>query len=302
MELRHLRYFQTVAEELHFNRAAERLNISQPPLSQQIKQLELELGVELFSRTKRKVELTAPGKAFLAETRKILAHIEFAANLVKDVNSGERGSLRLGSIYSGIYTIIPRLLRRFGEEYPNVTVDIQELTISQQLERLHEGKIDAGILRMPILDPDIETRIIFHEGIVAALPANHVLAERASISLSELAQYPIILSGIGLRKNFRQQVLDLFNERDIPVSVAREVAEMHTLISLVGAGLGLALVPESVSRIQIADVVYLPLLEATPKVGVALAWHKERKIPALNRLIEVMFETEFDGVRNPVAA
>ncbi|APO70685.1 LysR family transcriptional regulator protein (plasmid) [Rhizobium gallicum] len=292
MELRHLRYFVAVAEELHFNRAADRLHMSQPPLSQQIKQLEDELRVPLLNRTKRHVSLTSAGVAFLAEVRKILAHIDYAVTVARDMGSGERGALRFGSIYSAIYSVMPTILRSLSKSYPNLAVDVFELTIAQQLEQLKDGKIDVGILRLPIFDDLVNTRTIFEEGLMAVVPSMHPLARQREVSLDELVDHPLILSGIGLRANFRQQTLDILSRQQKPLIIAREVAEMHTLISLVGSGLGVALVPETVSRIKIADVTYLPLSDEVPKVGVALAWHRERETPALLRLMEVVFSLD----------
>ncbi|HEY6868943.1 MAG TPA: LysR substrate-binding domain-containing protein [Novosphingobium sp.] len=285
MELRHLRYFIAVAEELHFSRAAARLHVAQPPLSTQIRQLEDEIGVALFLRTKRRVELTEAGEAFLVEARRVLGILERGVAVAREIGTGRRGTLRLGSVYSAIYAVVPQLLRALSAQFPDIAVELAEMTVQQQLEALGNGSIDVGILRSPIHDPQIETRLLFREGIVALVPAGHPLAGRGAIHVADLVPYPFLLSGIGLQSSFRQHVLGLFDRLGLVPNIAREIAEIHSIISLVGAGLGVALAPETVSHIRVSDVTYLRILDDIPQIEVSLAWHRDVRPPALGALL-----------------
>ncbi|MDO7836373.1 LysR substrate-binding domain-containing protein [Sphingobium sp. HBC34] len=288
MELRHLRYFIAVAEELHFSRAAARLHVAQPPLSTQIKQLEEEMGVALFLRTKRRVELTEAGSAFLIEARRVLGILDRGVALAREIGTGQRGTLRLGSVYSAIYAVVPQMLRAFAAQHPDISVELSEMTVQQQLDALASGAIDVGILRSPIHDPSIETHLLFREGIVALVPTGHALAARGAIHVADLAPYPFLLSGIGLHSSFRQHVLSLFDRLGIMPNIAREIGEIHSIISLVGAGLGVALAPATVSHIRVSDVTYLPILDDMPQIEVSLAWHRDVRPPALSALLAMV--------------
>ncbi|MEO7915592.1 MAG: LysR substrate-binding domain-containing protein [Novosphingobium sp.] len=288
MELRHLRYFIAVAEELHFSRAAARLNVSQPPLSTQIRQLEEEIGAPLFLRTQRRVELTKAGEAFLIEAQRVMGILERGVALAREIGTGQRGTLRLGSVYSAIYAVVPQLLRALSARYPDIAVELAEMTVQQQIDALTNGIIDVGILRSPVHDPRIETRLLFREGIVALVPAGHELAARGAIHVAELAPYPFLLSGIGLHSSFRQHVLGTFERLGVVPNIAREIGEIHSIISLVGAGLGVALAPATVSHIRVSDVAYLPILDEVPQIEVSLAWHRDVQLPALAALLELV--------------
>lgn len=290
VEMRHLRYFVAVAEELNFNRAAERLGMAQPPLSQQIKQLESELQIILFNRTSRGVDLTPGGKAFLAQARLLLARTEIAVTEARRVAREEHEELRLGAVYSALFSFAPRLMRRLGERFPEMFVHLSEMTISDQMAALRDGAIDAGLVRMPVSAPYLATRILLEEPLIAILPMGHALLDQTAVSLEELAREPLIVSGYGPEPSFRQQVLWLFRERGIPVTVSRQVPDMHTLIAAVGMGLGVSLVPGSIERTQFADVAYRPLLDDIPTVALALAWNRDLHSPIVEKLIDVAAE------------
>lgn len=300
MEFRQLRYFIAVAEELHFNHAAKRLNMAQPPLSQQIKKLEDELGVKLFERTKRSVQLTAAGKAFLGQARRVLAGADFAKEVARQVGRGERGTIDLGVIYSAVYTLVPRVLRAFGQEIPGMQVNVQEMTISQQIAALLDGKIQIGVLRPPIQSADLRLRPVLSEDLVAILPVGHPLEAKSSVTLAELAENPFITFSNELQYNFRHLILDHYHAMGIQLNVSRQVAEMHTLIGFVGGGLGVSLVPASLQSIHISDVVYRPVSDRTPKVSVSLAWHKDFETPMMQRyldLIESCYSSPANGAK-----
>ena len=173
MESRHLHYFLVVAEELSFTHAAKKLNMAQPPLSVQIKRLETEIGVPLFTRTKRRVELTEAGKAFLAETRRVLSIVDRSVVMARDIGMGRRGILRLGAVATTIYSVVPSILRVFGKMYPDISIELSEMTVPQQIEALNNGDIDVGILRTSIHAKDIETCRLYKEHIVGPVPSDH---------------------------------------------------------------------------------------------------------------------------------
>src|SRR6185503_16645682 len=190
MELRHLRYFIAVAEELHFGRAAERLFISQPPLSMQIQQLEREVGFALFFRTKRHVELSPAGRHFLDEARDIMSSLERATAAARRVARGEAGWLGIGFVGSATYEVLPVLLRQFRQEFPDVELVLRELASAPQPQAPKDGRIHVGLARPAIDEPGIRCKPILRELLVAALPSNHPLTERERIGLSELAEEP----------------------------------------------------------------------------------------------------------------
>jgi DNA-binding transcriptional LysR family regulator len=193
MELRHLRYFVTVAEELHFGRAAQRLQIAQPPLSQQIRQLEEELGVQLFHRTKRSVQLTEAGQLFLEEACQILTRAEQAIQIVQRADRGETGRLTLSFVGSATYSVLPVVLKVFRRRFPEVLLSLHEMTTTQQVQALHEDRIHLGFVRPPIYEQELMIESILKEPFVAVLPEFHRLANETQISLLTLANDPFIL-------------------------------------------------------------------------------------------------------------
>ena len=186
MELRHLRYFVVVAEELHFRRAAERLHMSQPPLSQQIRALEEEVGATLLLRNQRRVELTAAGVVFLERARQILADVEDAARQARRVQRGEVGRLAVGFVGSAMYSFVPDLLRRFGEHAPDVTLRLHEMGTTEQLRQLEDGRLDVGFLRAARSRPELKIEIVAEEPVIAALPDLHPLAAKPRLTLADL--------------------------------------------------------------------------------------------------------------------
>lgn len=275
MELRQLRYFLAVAEELNFTRAAERVGIAQPPLSMQISGLERELGVPLFTRTKRRVALTAAGEALVRHARRVINTTQQAADVVQAIARGEEGSLSIGAIFSSIYTVVPRALRAYTGSHPGVDLRLQEMTNVQQVLALREGRIDLGILRGPLADPDLDTTVLFSEPFVAAIPADHPLAEKTRVSPDDVAAYPLISISPAANQTFSARMVGTLFDRDHHLNIVQEVVDMHTLIGLVGAGLGISVVPASLQSIRISQVVYRPFTRATPSTAMQMAWRKD---------------------------
>jgi DNA-binding transcriptional LysR family regulator len=277
MELRHLRYFVAVAEELHFHRAAERLHISQPPLSQQIRALEAELGVSLFERNRRRVELTPAGTSFLADARSILEATQRASDKARRVAAGELGSLSIGFVGSATFSpVLPAILRDFRTRYPDVGLSLRELQTAEQLAALAAGRIDVGVIRGPLkaadLDPGLEFAVIQREQLVVAVPEAHPLADSARLRASDLRGETFVI----LRRHESPGLFASLNEvmraaGGVPEDVL-EVAEMQTIIALVASGVGVSLVPAAVADSERAGVAFRPLADPSPTTELALAW------------------------------
>lgn len=286
MELRHLRYFIAVAEELHFRRAAERLHMSQPPLSQQIRQLEEEVGATLLSRNQRKVELTAAGAAFLVRAREILDAVEDAARQARRVQRGEVGRLAVGFVGSAMYSFVPELLRAFREHAPDIALRLHERGTTEQLRQLDDGRLDVGFLRIPGRWPGLTFETVLEEPVVAALPDTHLLAQRPLVSLDDLEGEPLVLltpaGSPGLSAALAPSISRLGGEERI----VQEVAEMQTVIGLVAAGVGVSLVPESVRALVRHGVTYRPLDGDAPVVKLAMAWRTTDESPVLASFLE----------------
>lgn len=291
MELRHLRYFVAVAEELNFSRAAERLHIAQPPLSKQIRDLEAELGVVLFNRTKRRVELTAPGQVFLEKVHQSIQSIEQAVEAVQRASRGEIGRLSVGFNSSATYSVLPQILRGFRERYPQVELYLHELTTSQQLECLHQHQIDAGILYLPIESSALKVVSILKERLVVAMPESHPLAVSSQISIRALSCEPFIIPPHRLGGGLYSKIMQFFQQSGFNPTVVQEAMQLQTMISLVAGGVGVALVPASLQNLQRAGVVYRCLQELTPEVTIAIAWRQQDDgSPVLQKFIDAVRE------------
>lgn len=274
MELRHLRYFLAVAETLNFSRAAEKLHIAQPALSKQIRNLEELVGAQLFQRSKHQVSLTLAGEVFKQQAALVLEQAKRAAHLAQRVDRGEIGRLSIGFVGSASYSFLPWVLRQFHSKYPDVELTLGEMDAPTQTAALRDGRIDIGFLRLPVIDKDIAFEAIFHEKFIVALPADHRLARADRISVHELAEDRFIMFPERGGSGFRTQISDICQAFGFLPLIAQEAAPMQNVIGLVGAGLGISIVPESVQKIQMPEVVYRPLLEDLPMATIALAWRK----------------------------
>jgi DNA-binding transcriptional LysR family regulator len=287
MELRHLRYFVAVAEELHFRRAAERLHMSQPPLSQQIRRLEEEVGATLLVRNQRRVELTAAGAAYLTRAREILLAVEDAAREARRVQRGEVGRLAVGFVGSALYSVVPELLRAFRDRHPDVGLRLHELGTTEQLRRLEDGRLDIGFLRAPGGRPGLSIETVLREPVVAALPDVHPLARGGEVRAAQLAGEPLVLMTRAGAPGLRAALAPLTDGLGED-AIVQEVAEMQTLIGLVAAGVGVSLVPESVRALARAGVVYRPLNGEAPTVALSAAWRTGDDSPVLAAFLELM--------------
>ena len=281
MELRKLRYFVVLAEELHFGRAARRLHITQPPLSMAIQSLEEELGVKLFTRAPRRVAVTHAGAAFLEQARTLLARAQDAIELARAADRGEVGRLTIGFMSATIYTLLPPLLRDFAARFPAVKLELRELAMPQQLVQLRSGEIDVGFVRPPVEDAELEAETVLREPLVVALPRGHPLAKLRRIPARRLGAESFVLFQRQPGLVLHHLVVRFCVQNGFTPRVAQEATQSHAVVGLVSAGIGVALVPESVQKTRMRGVEYRPLLEKSPPVETALAWRRADASPAL---------------------
>ncbi|EFH82587.1 LysR family transcriptional regulator [Ktedonobacter racemifer] len=294
MELRHLRYFVAVAEELHFGRAATRLSIMQPSLSQQIQQLEDELGFPLFRRTKRSVELTDAGSVFLDAARKVLLQVQEAKQAAQRAHRGEAGRLVIGYISSSTYDVLPLMLRLFRERFPQVEVALRELTTHEQLRALEEGAIQIGLIRLPINAPWVSVQVVRREPIVCVLPERHPLAAHERIPGTLLAQEPFVLQSRQQGSGYHVYLMKLCLGYGFTPNVVQEVTQMHAIVGMVAAGIGVSLVPLSTQNIRSQGVVYRELEGEAPITEVAVAWRSDAHSRLIQNFLSVAREATPD--------
>lgn len=290
IELRHLRYFTAVAEELNFTRAAARLHMAQPPLSQQIRQLEEELGVRLFDRTKHEVKLTDAGRVVLAEARRTLEQAERVAIAAQRVSQGVFGRLRVGFPGSFPHTTLPAILRTFRAKFPGVELTLHERSTEEQIEALEAGAIDVGFLRLPVENAPAGLAIqpILREPLIVALPKRHALARRPKVTARALANEPFILFPRHGAPGLYDQIEAICRRAKFKPSVAQEATQIQTIISLVSAGLGVAIVPQSMQTLHREQVVYRPLAGKSVMTEMAIAYEKDNPSMALRSFLGVL--------------
>ncbi|MGV0837534.1 LysR substrate-binding domain-containing protein [Mycolicibacterium thermoresistibile] len=291
MELRHLRYFRTVAEELHFGRAAERLNIAQPPLSQQIRQLERELGVTLLDRSTRKVELTPAGAAYLDRVVAILEAVEDAGELARRIAEGATGRLVIGCVGSATYSLLPALVLTLGAALPDVDVNLRgEMLAPAQITALLSGEIDLGLLRPPVDQPGLVTETLRRDRLLVALPAGHRLADRDELHIGDLRGEQFIVHAGHGRSVMNTVLAALCADAGFVPQIRHEVAETSTLVSLVAAGLGVAVVPEPTATLDVAGVRYRRLPADTVGVDLVAAYPAQPESALIGRALTVLRE------------
>ncbi|MFC0667623.1 LysR substrate-binding domain-containing protein [Azotobacter chroococcum] len=291
MELRHLRYFIAVAEELHFGRAAEQLGISQPPLSQQIQALEEELGVRLFERTNRRVALSEVGRLFLPEARQVLAQLEQAVAVARRAQCGELGELKVGFTSSAPFTsTIPRAIRAFRQACPEVHLDLRELSSRGVAEAVHEGRLQVGVLRpLAPLPEELVALELFAEPLVVVLPVGHPLAGGADgVPLAALGEEPFVFFPRSFGTGLYDQLLELARAAGFVPRIVQEASEAMTLIGLVATGLGVTVLPASFSRMRIDGVVCRTLLDPGATTAVWLVRRRNEDSPLVRRFAELL--------------
>jgi DNA-binding transcriptional LysR family regulator len=318
LELRQLRYFVTVAEELHFGRAAARLHMTQPPLSQAIAALEDGLGTALFLRNRRTVALTPAGSALLPEAKRLLGEAAALPELARRAASGEAGRLALAFVTSADYSVLPPFLRRYSERYPGVQLSLHEATSDVQADELLRGRIDAGLLIPPLPDrarAALDYMKVLDEPLILCAPAGLPLppsttagtrgraraapasgradpAEApclgAPVRLQDLPPLPLIIFPRAISPALHDAILSCFRAAGITPAIGQQAIQMQTIVSLVSSGMGLALVPQSVSNLMRPGVEYRALADPTPLVETGIAWRRDNPSPVLKGFLELL--------------
>jgi DNA-binding transcriptional LysR family regulator len=285
MELRHLRAFVAVADELHFGRAAARLHMAQPPLSQLLRRLEGELGLVLFDRNRRRVELSDAGAALLPAARATVASADGLVALAGDVAGGLAGSLTIGFVGSAAAGTLPALVRRLRAEAPDVRLSLRELTSARQQTALREGTIGVGLLRERPPGDELSSTVVVREALLAALPAGHPLCRRARLSVADLADEPWVLFPRGEGPAFFDRIAGLCRAAGFAPRVEQEAIYMPTIVNLVAAGLGVSLVPAAMREIAPDGLELRPLRERDADIPLVLAWRTAADSPVLHRFL-----------------
>lgn len=289
LELRHLRYFVTVAEELHFGRAARRLHMSQPPLSMQIRALEELVGAPLFHRTHRRVTLTQAGEVFAREARQILDKTQVAVLAARSASRGESGELVVGFVSTADYNVLPPLLRRLRDRAPGVRLTLREATTDVQIEAVASGRVDVGFVHPPADHPELAYRPVHREPLVLALPERHRLARRpGKVRLADVAEDAFVLFPRPYAPGLYDDVVSFCRSVGFSPRVEQEAVQMQTIISLVSAEVGVALIPASLTNLGRTGVVYRSLREPGPLTELGIVWRRKDPRATLNLFLEVV--------------
>ena len=288
MELRHLRYFVAVAGRLHFGRAAVELGIAQPSLSHQIRQLEAELRTTLLQRTKRRVQLTEPGRLFLEQAREILARADHAAVTARRASLGEVGRLRIGFAYWMDLTSIVAMVGGLHQRQPAASVDLRAMSVPSQIAALRDERLEVGLVRPPIAEPWLQTKLVAVEPLVVALPEGHRLASNRRIPVSALSREPHVLVPRDVVPVFYDLTLELCREAGFVPHVQDEVDHPETVLGLVAAGLGVSLVPAWACKLVRPGVVFRPLRPSPPIIQTMVAWRRDATSPLVAELLRVV--------------
>jgi DNA-binding transcriptional LysR family regulator len=282
---RHLKHFITLAEELHFGRAAERMYMSQQPFSRIIQQLEQELGVQLFERTTRRVTLTLAGEIFLEEARQLQTSWDNALRRIQKAAKGEIGRLRIGYTATALYTVLPKAMKEFRSHYPEVQLELLEQSSKSLEQALIKQEIDVAFLYPPVNDSSLQTRIIISEPWMIVLPRDHRFSKDKKVSLKSLANEDFIIFPSHINPPLRAQIFSMCQRAGFTPKVVQEVFPEQTIISMVAAGMGLAFVMPNLQHLQRPDVVYKHLTGNIPNVRFGISWHKENRSAILKAFL-----------------
>ncbi len=284
-ELRRLRYFLAVAEDLSFVRAAERLHISQPPLSVQVKSLEQELGVQLFERTNRGVNLTVAGKAYYTEVRALLAQLEHATVVARRSATGHLGRLAIGFVSIADYTVLPQTLKLFRESYPDVELVLSEETSDVQIQNLKSERIDVGIALAPIEEPGLTFEPLLDDHLILALSADSPESRLKRPSLSRFRHSPFVSIPRPLAPGLYDAVQSFCARSGFAPNILQHARQMQTIISIVSTGLGVALIPSALTKLKREGVSYLEVKEQSPRIALGVVYRSKDTNPAVQNFI-----------------
>ena len=266
-----------VAEELHFGRAAARLNIAQPALSRQIMQLEDKLRTRLLERTQRSVQMTPAGRVFLDRARRILLDVDRAADEVKRVAFGQEGHLKIGFIHSSTFSVSPPIFRAFRSAYPGIELRLSEMTIAEQLLALEDETIDLGILRLPIANPKVSYEVLREEKLVLAVPGDHPLAGRSSISLESLFEEDFVMFSQYNSPLFYSRTVAMCDRAGFMPNIVQHATQIHTVLGLVAAGIGISIVPDVARELNMRNTHIVDIDDQADSVHVVLGWRARDK-------------------------
>lgn len=305
IDIRHLRYFQAVAQELHFGRAAARLHIAQPALSRQIQQLEEEIGTPLLRRTQRRVELLPAGQVFLDRSNLVLEEVARAMVDARRTGAGEIGRLSVGFIHSSTYGLLPSIVERFRYLYPDIELELHEMPITEQHVALTRGIIDVGLLRPQPAPPELEVLPVLEDPFLVAVPHAHRLATRQSVGLQELEGEPMVMFPRRGSPLFHSRIMAMCEGAGFTPRVVQQATQIHTVAGLVGAGIGLAIIPGTARNLHPRGVHFLEIADRPEPVHVALGWLRSKEdLPTVRsfRQVTLLVAQQLRVDRLPVAA
>lgn len=291
MELRHLRYFLVLAEELHFGRAASRLSITQPPLSFTIRSLEEELGVRLFERNSKQVTLTPAGDAFLGEVRPMLDQVRLACDVTRAVGAGLRGHLAVGFTGSMIYRGVPQIVSAFSQQHPGIEVSLREMSSTEQVNALKNGQLHAAFVNARNVPENLAGQALPEDNFVCCLPASHPLAKRKVIDLIRLADEPFVMFTREVAPANYDNVIAICAHAGFHPKTRFAARQWLTVAALVANGLGVSLVPASIARTQIAGARFVPIGDKNARSSAFFLWNPERIAPGLVIFIKTVATT-----------
>ncbi|MEN7550999.1 LysR substrate-binding domain-containing protein [Rapidithrix thailandica] len=291
MELRHLKYFMVLAEELHFRKAAERLFISQPPLSRQIKELEGELGVQLFQRSKKSVNLTEAGQFLKEEVAHLFTRLESIKRKVKEIDLGEAGHLQIGYVSSAIQDVLARVLLNLKKDLPGISTSLYELNTIRQTSLLSEGQLDVGIMRAPIKSDQFVIYTLYKENFALLVPKGHPMIHSPKQQLQEVAKEPFIFFAKDYSPEYYNDLMHMCNRAGFTPNIAHEAINMHSIVRLVEKGLGVSIVPFSVSQMyKNLEVDYIELTSTGEKTETVVAYRKDCIKPSVFTFVNLLLK------------
>ena len=291
IDSRHVRYFIAVAEELNFRRAADRLHIAQPALTRQVKALEAAMNLQLLERDKQQVKLTSAGRVVMEHGRAWLEDLQDIVQLARAAAHGEVGRLRIGFISFVAYEYLPRIMRAYRAAYPKVHIELHEFLVMQQFQTVLDGRVDVAVLRPLYQDPRIATRTIVRSRFVVALPSDHRLLKKRTLRMADLAGEEFITLPRTVGPSFHAQIMGFCARAGFEPQVVREASDGQAVIGLVGAGMGVAVVPESVTKLNTAGVQYRVLTGIPETAEIVLAWRKDNDNEALKAFVQMAAKT-----------
>lgn len=288
MEFRHLRYFLALAEELHFGRAAQRLSISQPPLSLNIQQLEASVGARLFTRNSRGVQLTAAGQAFVPAARALLEQASAAMREAREVALGQAGELQIGFAGTLLYCGLPQVLQRFQDSHPRLRLVLRELSSSEQLSELVRDRLDLAFVHTPRVPPGFEQCLVASQSLMVCLPRTHPLATAASIHLQDLQAQALVVVSRTVSPDYHERILAECELAGWLPTVVHELRHWLSVVALVAQGQGVALVPQALARSALAGAVFVPLQDCNLRYDTRCLWHSGRDQTALQDFVAIL--------------